>query len=422
MATSLPQSAVTSHVVVMVTSSYPRFPGDSVGTFMEPIAKSVAARGHEVHLVAPWHPLVTRPAHEDGVSFHFYKYAPARSLNVFGYAAALRADVSVRGAAYIAAPLALAAGWRAARAVSRRHRATVMHGHWVVPGGLVAAAARPSLPLVISLHGSDVYVAEKLRAAGQVAKLVFRRAGAVTACSADLARRAIALGASPERVEVVPYGVDPDRFRPDPLMRARRRASLGISARTPLLFTAGRLVRKKGFEYLIDALARVPVDRGLLAVIAGAGDLDDELRGRAAAAGLNDRLRFLGNLGQDDVAAWLATADMVAVPSVRDDSGNVDGLPNIVLEALASGTPLITTAAGGIGSVVEHGRTGVIVPERDPDALAAAISALATDPAGRVRLGEAARAEASARFGWEFVAGRFEAAYDRALAMTLARR
>src|SRR3954447_25567595 len=151
-----------SQVVVMVTTSYPRFPGDSVGTFMEPIARSVAARGHEVHVVAPWHPLVARPAEEQGVHLHFYKYAPVRALNVFGYAAAMRADVSLRGAAYVAAPLALAAGWNAARSVARQYRATMMHGHWVIPGGPIAAAAAPGLPLVISLHGSDVYVAETM--------------------------------------------------------------------------------------------------------------------------------------------------------------------------------------------------------------------------------------------------------------------
>jgi glycosyltransferase involved in cell wall biosynthesis len=413
---------VTRHVVVMVTSSYPRFPGDSVGTFMEPIAKSVAARGHDVHVVAPWHPLVTRGAHEDGVSFHFYKYAPTPGLNVFGYAAALRADVSLRGAAYVAAPLALGAGWLTARSVARRHQATVMHGHWVVPGGAVAAAASQRLPLVVSLHGSDVYVAERLGPARRVARAVFRRAGAVTACSPDLARRAIALGADSERMEVVPYGVDAVRFRPDPLQRAKRRAAQGISTHVPVVFAAGRLVRKKGFEYLVDALALLPQDLGVLAVIAGGGDLERELHARAAAARVSDRVRFLGNLAQDEVAAWLATADMVAVPSVRDDSGNVDGLPNVVLEALASGTPLITTPAGGIGTVVEHGRTGIVVPERDPAALAAAIKALAGDPAQRVQLGEAARATVTSRFGWEFVASRFEAAYDRALAMMSTRR
>src|SRR5204862_8283389 len=102
-----------------------------------------------------------------------------------------------------------------------------------------------------------------------------------------------------------------------------------------LLFAAGRLVRKKGFEYLIDALRSVD-GRAQLA-IAGAGDLDVELRARAAAAGVADRVRFLGDVRQDAVAEWLAAADVAIVPSVRDDSGNVDGLPNTVLEALASG-------------------------------------------------------------------------------------
>jgi len=389
---------------------------------MEPIAKSVAARGHDVHVVAPWHPLVTRGPREDGVSFHFYKYAPAPGLNVFGYAGALRADVRLRGAAYVAAPLALGAGWLKARSVARRYRATVMHGHWVIPGGAVARAAARHLPLVVSLHGSDVYVAERLSPARRVARRVFRQAGAVTACSADLAQRALALGASPERIEVVPYGVDPTRFRPDPLLRAKRRASLGIATQVPIVFAAGRLVRKKGFEYLIDALAMSPRELGVLVVLAGGGDLDGELRARAEAAGVSDRIRFVGNLSQDDVAAWLATADMVAVPSVRDDSGNVDGLPNVVLEALASGTPLISTPAGGIGAVVEHGRTGIIVAERDAAALADAITALAGNPTKRIQLGEAARATVSARYGWEFVASRLEAAYDRALAMMSTRR
>ena len=81
-----PDLMAMRHVVVMVATSYPRFPGDGVGSFMEPIAKGVAARGHEVHLVAPWHPAITRGQVEDGVYFHFFHYAPVPSLNVFGYA------------------------------------------------------------------------------------------------------------------------------------------------------------------------------------------------------------------------------------------------------------------------------------------------------------------------------------------------
>jgi glycosyltransferase involved in cell wall biosynthesis len=403
------------HVVVMVTTSYPRFPGDSVGTFMEPIAKQVAARGHEVHIVAPWHPSITRGTVEDGVFFHFFKYAPVPALNVFGYAAGLRADVQLKAAAWIAAPLALTAGWFKALRVAQKKRATIMHGHWVVPGGVIAAAARPELPLVISLHGSDVFVAERTAVARAAAARVFHRAGFVTACSPDLAARAVALGAAADRLEVVPYGVDAARFKPAPGARDAARARLGVVSETPLIFAAGRLVRKKGFEYLIDALPLIEHTSLAHLAIAGGGDLGEELRARARAAGVADRVHFLGDLPQDEVGTWFAAADVAVVPSVRDDSGNVDGLPNTVLEALASGTPLVSTPAGGITSVIDDGRTGVIVPERNAAALAAALADLLRDPQRRAALGRAGRTLASDRFGWEAAAARFEAAYDRAL-------
>jgi glycosyltransferase involved in cell wall biosynthesis len=404
------------HVVVMVTTSYPRFPGDHVGTFMEPIAKHVAARGHDVHIVAPWHPLVTRGRVEDGVSFHFFKYAPVPALNVFGYAAGMRADVTLRGAAWLAAPLAMTAGWFKAMRVAQKRGATVMHGHWVVPGGVMASKAQPRLPLVVSLHGSDVFVAERTPLAGAAARRVFTRSGAVTACSQDLADRAIALGADRDRMEVVPYGVDVARFKPSPpFERAAIRRGAGIPADAPVVVAAGRLVRKKGFEYLIDALPLVRAPRVHL-VIAGAGDLDDELRARAAAGQAADRVHFPGNVPQDTVGAWFAAADVVAVPSVRDDSGNVDGLPNTLLEGLASGTPIVTTGAGGIGGVVEHDRSALVVAERDPRGLAEAIDALLANADRRARLGGAGRALVDARFGWGAAAARFEAAYDRALA------
>ncbi len=404
-----------AETVVMVATSYPRFPGDTIGTFMEPIAKGLASRGHAVHLVLPWHPLWQRGRSDEGVTFHPFRYAPHRALNVFGYAGALKADVSMRWSAYVAAPLALAAGIAEARRVARRVGATVMHGHWVVPGGAMAAAAAPHLPLVVSLHGSDVYVAERSALAGRVARRAFARAGWLTACSADLRDRAVRLGADPDRSEVVPYGVDAGRFAPSESARAARRAALGIPGQASLVVAAGRFVRKKGFEFLIDALAplagRFP---DVALVLAGAGDLDEEYRRRARARGVADRVRFPGALLQDELAALLAAADVIAVPSVRDDAGNVDGLPNVVLEALASGTPLVATPAGGIGAVVTHGETGLLVAERDVAGLAEAIGRLLSAPAEGRAIGARARAYVTARHGWGRVAERLEAAYDRA--------
>jgi glycosyltransferase involved in cell wall biosynthesis len=406
-------------VVVMVATSYPRFPGDTIGTFMEPIARGVAALGHEVHMVVPWHPRWARQPIEHGVRFHPFRYAPTPGLCVFGYAGALHADVSLRLSAYAVAPAALALGWRKARKVARKFGATVMHGHWVIPGGAIAAAACPGLPMVVSLHGSDVYVAERSALAGAVARRVFRHAGWMTACSEDLRSRAVRLGARAERSETVPYGVDARRFAPDPAARARVRAALSVGDDTPVLFTAGRFVRKKGFEYLIDAVAGLGRDwPGLRLVIGGDGDLDRELRDRAAAHGIGDRVVFPGVLPQDEVAAHLSAADLAIVPSVRDDAGNVDGLPNVVMEALSSGTALVATTAGGISAVARDGENAALVGERDVEGLARAIDRLLRAPAARARLGAAARQEVLAQHSWTRVAEAFERAYQRSKTRT----
>ena len=400
-----------AHVVVMVATSYPRFPGDGIGSFMEPIAKGLAARGHEIHLVAPWHPALRRHAVEDGVHFHFFRYAPLRALNVFGYAEGLQADTRLRSAAWAIAPAAMAAGWFKAWRVATKRRATIVHGHWVVPGGLIAAAAAGRLPLVISLHGSDVFVAERHAAIAAAARQVFRRAARITAPSDDLCRRAAALGADPARLRTIPYGVDATRFAPSREIRTEVRRELALT-NEPLIATAGRLVRKKGFEYLIDATARLMrTHPSVQLVIAGDGDLRDELQHRATSAAPG-HVRMLGRRSQDEVARLVAAADVVAVPSIRDDAGNVDGLPNFALEALASGTPVVATTAGGLPQAIEDRVTGRLVPERDPDALAAAIASLLDDAAAAKALGRGARERVIRDFGWARVAERFEAVYD----------
>jgi glycosyltransferase involved in cell wall biosynthesis len=399
------------HVVVMVTTSYPRFPGDGVGSFIEPIAKGVAARGHEVHLVAPWHPALTRGRSEDGVFFHFYKYALTPTMNVFGYAEGLRADTHLRAAAWAAAPAALAAGFFKAWRVASKRRATVVHAHWVIPNGVTGALAAGGRPLVVSVHGSDVFVAERHAMAGRAAGAAFRRASWVTACSDDLRSRAIALGASPQRIETLPYGVDVHRFAPNPAARAAMRQALDIGD-APLVFSAGRLVRKKGFEFLIDAATRLRGTYPAVRVaIAGDGDLAAELRARAAQT--DGTVLLLGNRSQDDIAALAAAADVIAVPSVRDDAGNVDGLPNFALEAIASGTPVVATRTGGLPQAIEDGVTGRLVEARDAGGLARAIDELLQRPDLARQLGAQARERARVTFGWDRVAARLEAAYDR---------
>lgn len=341
--------------VLMLTSSYPKFPGDITAPFIESIALAVAARGHQVDVVLPHHPALRRGA-EEPVRFFPYRYAPSDAWSLWGYAQSLEADVRVRRGMYLLAPfVALALRSRLSERLLAEHY-DVVHAHWVVPNAaLVTDMVRGHrAAFVVSLHGSDVFVSERLRPARILAQRAFAAAGAITACSGDLRRRALLLGASAERTRTVPYGVDIAAFAPDPARHgAGIRASLGVTEDAFLVLAFGRLVEKKGFRYLIEAAALIG---GVRVVIAGEGDLRVQLEAQSRDAGAP--VTFCGALPREAMAAALATADVAVVPSVVDRAGNVDGLPNALLEALAAGRPIVASRVAGIPDVIEHDKIG----------------------------------------------------------------
>jgi glycosyltransferase involved in cell wall biosynthesis len=429
--------------ICMLTSSYPKYPGETTAPFIEEIAAGLVRRGHCVHVVAPYHRDIRRAPIERGVHLHFFRYSPVRALNVFGYAESLQADVGLRAAAIAAAPLAVGAGMLALLRVTATRtknqelrtkgmrtvpgsrfsvlgsqRFDLIHAHWVLPNGTPAAlvARLRGLPLVISLHGSDVYLAERAAPLALVAAATFRAAGAITACSGDLRERALRLGARADAVAVVPYGVDARAFQPDPEAGALVKAELGLAPDTPLLISVSRLVYKKGLTYLLEAFPRILADHpSAVLVIAGYGDLREELERRAAKLGVTASVRFPGQLERERAARYIAAASVHVVPSIRDQRGNVDGLPNALLEGMGTGRPIVASRVAGIPDVISDGQHGLLTPERDPAALAEAIGRLLGDRELAERLGAAARRRVLEELTWDIAAERFERAYERAL-------
>lgn len=397
----------------MITSSYPKFPGDVTAPFIESIASSLVARGHGVDVVLPHHPEL-RPNGRGPVRLFPYRYAPSDAWSLWGYAQSLQSDVRVRRGMYALLP-SVALSLRATlgeRLLAESY--DVVHAHWVVPNAvLVTDIVRAHrMPFVISLHGSDVFVAERLKPARALARRAFAAAGAVTACSDDLHQRALALGAAAVRTRTVPYGVDVAAFRPGAGPDGAIRARLGVPAGAFLVLAFGRLVEKKGFRYLIEAASRVP---GVHVVIAGEGDLRDELQ--RLAGSLEAPVSFCGALEREAMAAALASADVAVVPSVVDHAGNVDGLPNALLEALAAGRPIVASRVAGIPDVIEHERNGLLVPGKDAAALAEALRRLVAEPDTRGRLSAAARETAVTRLSWDAAARAFEDCYAQATAL-----
>jgi glycosyltransferase involved in cell wall biosynthesis len=397
--------------ILCVTSSYPKFEGDTTAPFIASITRSLAERGHELTVVLPARPDLS-PAPIDGVRFLTYAASLGWGVGRFGYAESLRGDVAVRPSTYLVAPWAVACGVARLLGAAGRERFDAVHAHWVVPSGAMAVPVclHRRLPLVVSLHGSDVFLAERKALFRRAAGWAFARAERVTACSEDLARRSLPLGAR-HPVETIPYGVDVERFRPGADAGRDLRREWGMAPDEPLVLAVGRLVHKKGFDVLIDATPRLRASwPRLKVVIAGRGDLREELEHRARAVGVAEALRFAGDLEPSRLSLYYAAATVVAVPSVRDAAGNVDGLPNVLLEAMASGAAIVASSVGGIPQAIEHGKQGLLVREKEPEALAAAIQDLLGSKEERARLGSAARDRACAEFSWARAGERFEAA------------
>jgi glycosyltransferase involved in cell wall biosynthesis len=238
----------------------------------------------------------------------------------------------------------------------------VVDAHFLFPDGVAAvlAAARLGRPVVLTARGSDVNIIAEEPLAGRWIRWAVQRADRLVAVSNDLGERLQAL-APGRTVEVICNGVDTDRFRPCD-RRTMLRASLGVTDFTVL--SVGNLVPLKGHDVVIDAVARLPAVR---LIIVGDGPLRSQLAARARALGIADRVHLTGSLPQEDLAKFYAAADVLALASSHE------GLPNVVLESLASGTPVIATPTGGAREVLEGCDAGILA-ERDARAFADGIT------------------------------------------------
>ena len=291
----------------------------------------------------------------------------------------------------------------ALRRAVRRFKPDVIHVHWMVPQGVAALVAAREIPWVVTTLGGDVYA---LRGPlwRAVKSHVLQRAAAVTTMNLDMRDRLIALGSPPERTTVLPMGVDLDRIRS---------AGAGVAREPGRILFAGRLVEKKGVAVLLEALGRIPSGIDWSLDIVGDGPLRPELE--AAARGLTEPVRFLGQQTREELAMSMRRADVVVVPSIRAGSGDQDGLPVTLLEAMGIGCAVVASRLAGIDEAIEDDVSGILVAPRDAGALATALAQLLEDPSRRKALGAAA-ARTAERYSIRSIGDRYVALLQQAAA------
>ena len=289
-------------------------------------------------------------------------------------------------------------------------RPSLIHAHFGVDGLHALPLARSlGVPLVTTFHGYDATLstAALLSSPAWMHYPLFRhllaRQGDLFLCvSAFIRERVLAMGFPEQRTLVHYIGVDWRSIRPrDP------------AEETGMVLHVGRLVEMKGTEHLIRAFALLSRTRPLLRLeIVGDGPLRRRLQALAGSLALEPRVRFLGALPHAEALARMRRASMLVLPSVHTPTGRVEGLGMVLLEAAATGVPVVASRVGGIPEGVVDGQTGLLAPERDVAALHACMATLLDQPDTRRRMGNAARALVEARFDIRRQGERLEDLYD----------
>jgi glycosyltransferase involved in cell wall biosynthesis len=265
----------------------------------------------------------------------------------------------------------------------------LIDAHYFYPDGVAAAmlGRRLGVPVVITARGSDVNLIAQYRFPRHMIRWAARQAAAVVAVSQALKDRLAALGVERERVHVLRNGVDLDLFHPEG--RGRQRSELGFGG--PTLLSVGNLLAFKGHGIVIEALSRLP---GCELVIAGDGPDRAAFEALARRHGVSARVRFVGSLSQQELRRYFCAADALVLASSRE------GWPNVLLEAMACGTPVVATAVGGVCEIVTSPDAGLVVEERSAAAIAQGIRSLLAQPRER----RATRRYAE-QFGWGATTG-----------------
>ncbi len=391
--------------LLVATSTYPRWPGDSHPGFVHDLCAALVRR-HDarVRVLAPTSHGAAREEVVDGVEVRRFAYWRDRP-DLLRDGPALP-TLKAHPTTALQVPTYLAALGAAVRRELRREPGwDAVHAHWIAPQATLAALAGAGLPrggprLVGTSHGTDVL---GLGPAGRpLLRWTLRRLDAFTGVSRAVVDRARELGLPDEVPAVVaPMGLDADRFRPDADAGAALRDELGIGT-APLAVCVARLVPGKGVDVLLDALPHLRRDHPELRLaVVGDGIARDDLAARADRLGVADAVVFAGHRPHEELPAWYAAADVVVSAS------RSEGFGLVVAEALVSGTPVVATDLPATRDLLVDPVLGERVPVGDPPALAAAIGGVLEDGSGRRAAVRDRRPGLVARWGWDAVADRY---------------
>ena len=386
--------------ILVLTSTFSRWRDDTDPRFVDHLCQSLA-QDNTVHVIAPHAQGTLREETVGKVSVSRYRYF-FEAGETLAYEGGILPNLKENPLLFLLVPtFLLSQCWMAIR-LMRKHDYDIIHAHWIVPQGLVAivarAISRSRARIVLTSHGGDLF-ALKGRLLTGLKTWITRRVDALTVVSDTMKRRASDLGLKdPGAIAYIPMGVDSqDTFLPPP-----------DSVRREGLLFVGRLVDKKGVEYLIRGLPLIlDSNPGAQLTIVGDGPLSQPLRDLCDELAIADHVTFVGSVTNQEIPSFLKNASVALFPSIVTDSGDQEGSPVAIMEALACACAIVVADYPGATDIIEHGETGLVVPGRSPQALADAVQLLMNDEEMRARLGSNGRDWVQQHYDWNVIGGKF---------------
>jgi glycosyltransferase involved in cell wall biosynthesis len=394
--------------ILMVTTSFPRYHGDSAGIFIQDLAIGLREAGHQVCVLAPHAAGIGTHDQIDSVEVRRFKYACPSQLQQLTYGDGVIVNVRRRPwLHFLWGPLLLSQIFGLFRLLKQQHF-DIIHAHWWFPSGLAAAIVAQVLrkPLVLTSHGSDVVLLSSLKWLKPIAKWTYSRASFVTVLSTPLATALNEFLGNFDELAIIPEPLN--------LMRVDNTLSSNTSCSERYILYVGRLTEYKGVKFLVEAFAKLTSFLDVKLVIAGDGPLRGALQEQVRTLGLCDRVDFRGYLPNPDVLRLMKPASVLVMPSITGKHGEFEGLGVVLLEAMALGVPVIGSSSGGITDIIIDQQSGLLVPGADPESLAMAMKCILSDRDLAARLSDAGKARVRERFSVGSVVSRMLKVYASA--------
>lgn len=395
-----------NHHILWLTSSYPRSKNDSASIFLRYLSSSIANKQIQIDLLFPDNKAVDPHYTEDNKSRFCFHYFLPRSLQKLAYGSGILPNLKQNKWLLLQVPFFILSLFITACYLTATRKPNLIHAHWIFPIGFIAVIVGKvfRIPVIITAHGGDAFALQ-----GSFLSKIKR--WTINNCdkwTSNTKATSKAIGENLLASEIIPMGIDHLKFRSGKPFKRKND--------TFVLLFVGRLVEKKGVNYLIKAFSLLPDDlknKTKLWII-GDGTERQSLEALVASLNLSKSIIFLGRLPNSELPDYYATADIFIAPSIVDSSGDTEGQGVILLEAMASGVAVISTKTGGISEVIIDSKTGLLVEPKCPEELNTAIQNLLTDNKLRHNIAKTAQNSAE-KYDWNRIGQQFLDLYTRVL-------